>query len=120
MTPFNPKNKKNPTVGELLDPAMHITDPEDAKQYLAAYVKMIQKGLDKTPNSEGLTAEQIAKSNLGYFAGYYSNETCERVEKLFMCEHPVFGSIEKNGAPGNKKAFEMGLALGKKMKEAKA
>lgn len=117
MTPFNPKNKNKPTVGELLDPAMQITKQEDADQYLASYIKWIQKDLDKTPNKDGLTAEQIAKSNLGYYAGYYSNETRERVEKLFKCEHPVFGSIEKNGAPGSKKAFEMGLAIGKKMKE---
>ena len=42
MTKFNPENKESLTTGETLGPAMEITDPEDAKQYLTEYVKHIQ------------------------------------------------------------------------------
>lgn len=42
-------------------------------------------------------AEQIERSNLGYYAGYHLDETRERVERLFRCAHPVFGSIAENG-----------------------
>lgn len=106
MTKFNPLNKKTLTIGECLSPAMEITDKEDAMQYKAAYVAYIQADLDKNPNE--LTAEQIANANLGYFAGYYSNKVRSRVEKLFECAHPVFGSIQKYGIPTAKEAFELG------------
>lgn len=114
MTTFNPENKEILTAGESLGRAMNITDPEDAQQYLKAYVAFMQKYLDKEPDPKGKTAEQIAKSNLGYYAGYYDNETRKRVEKLFCCSHPVFGSIESNGIPTAEEAFIKGVALGKK------
>lgn len=117
MTPFNPKKKKELTIGEVLDPAMKITDPEDAKQYKAAYIAWIQEDLDVNPDPNGLTAEQIANSNLGYFAGYFSNEVRERVERLFTCAHPIFGSIKDNEVPTAKEAFEMGKKLGEQLKK---
>ena len=56
MTKFNPENKKSLTYGECLDPAMNITDSEDAKQYKADYIGFIQKELDKKPRSDNMTA----------------------------------------------------------------
>ena len=117
MTPFNPENKENPTMRDLLDPAMKITDTEDAKQYKDAYIAWIQQDLDKNMGKNSISAEQIAKTNLGYYAGYYGNKTRERVEKLFMCEHPFFGSIKKNGAPTAEEALEIGKKLGEKSKK---
>ena len=120
-TIFNPENKKELTFREILGPAMKITDEEDAKQYLRSYIDYIQKYLDKNPfyfrRDDNKTALDIAKENLGYYAGYYDNETRKRVEKLFMCSHPVFGSIAKNGEPTPEQAFEMGKKLGKKSKK---
>ena len=112
MTKFNPENKKDLTYGDILEPAMKITDREDAQQYLKSYIDYIQADLDKEKKKDD--AAQIAKHNLGYFAGYYSNETRERVEKLFSCEHPLFGSIKEKGAPTAKEAFEIGKSLGEK------
>jgi aromatic ring hydroxylase len=108
MTKFNPEGKETLTYGECLGPAMEITDPEDAQQYLEEYVKYTQKFLDKEPRDDDMTAEQICKTNLGYFAGYYDSETRVRVEKLFTCSHPIFGSIEKNGQPTAEEAFNLG------------
>ena len=104
MTKFNPENKETLTYGECLDPAMKITDENDAKQYLDAYVSYIQKHLDKEPRNDNKTALEIAKMNIGYYAGYYDNETSKRVNKLFCCSHPIFG----NSTPTAEEAFECG------------
>jgi hypothetical protein len=117
MTEFNPENKDTLTIGETLGPAMEITDPEDAQQYFIDYVAHIQKFLDKEPRDDDMTAEEIAKTNLGYFAGYYDNETRERVEKLFTCAHPIFGSIKDVGPPTPEQAFKMGEDLAKNNQE---
>ncbi len=106
---FNPSNKKVLTYGECLQPAMKITNKEDAKQYKKDYVAYIQKFLDENPRKDSLTAEDIANHNIGYYAAYYDDETRKRVEDLFICKHPVFGSIKENGVPSVQKAFEMGL-----------
>ncbi len=37
-------------------------------------------------------AKDLALNNLGYFAGYYDQETANRVKKLFLAVHPIFGS----------------------------
>jgi len=116
MTKFNPEGKEKLTFGETLSPAMEITDPEDAQQYLDEYVKYIQVALDKNPRDDDMSAEQIAKVNLGYFAGYYNNETIGRVEELFMCSHPVFGSIKNNGTPTPEQAFNFGVESSKNQK----
>jgi len=119
MTKFNPENKETLTYGECLGPAMEITDPKDAQQYLTEYVKHIQKYLDKEPRDDNMTAEDIAKVNLGYYAGYYSNETRVRVESLFTCSHPIFGSVKENGIPTAEEAFKMGEITAKKRRNGK-
>lgn len=108
MTKFNKDNKEILTYEDCLGPAMKITNKEDAKQYLAEYIKHIKKIQESETDDVQDSAESIAKSNLGYYAGYYSNEVRERVERLFLCSHPVFGSIKENGIPTPQEAFDMG------------
>lgn len=88
MTKFNPDNKETLTYGECLSPIFKIVDKADAIQYKRDYIAFIQKALDKEPNKDGLTAEQIANSNIGYYAGYGSNESRKVIEYLFECAHP--------------------------------
>ncbi len=102
LTKFNPENKSILTYGEALKPAMEITDQEDADQYLADYVKYQQSFM--SARKDGMTAEQMCKTNLGYFAGYYDREVMSRVNRLFKCSHPVFGTT----SPTNEEAFEAG------------
>ena len=118
MIKFNPENKEALTYGECLYPAMEITDAEEAKQYKADYIKFIDKFLVDGESESGLTAEQIANNNLGYWAGYYGDKVRRRVEKLFNCAHPIFGSIEENGAPTAAEAFKMGRDAGEKITKA--
>ncbi len=110
MTKFNPKNKKSLTFHESLEPAMSITEHSDADQYLKDYIAYIQKRLNKESRQDNATAEQIAKVNLGYYAGYFNTETRIRIEKLFHCEHPFFGkAIDHEVSP--EEAFEKGKQL---------
>jgi len=91
MTQFNPDNKDVLTYGECLNPAMKITDQDDADQYFTNYARYIQRALKKEPRDDDMTAEGIARINLGYYAGYYDEETMERVNRLFKTQHPIFG-----------------------------
>ena len=105
-----PEFRDKMTIGEKYDPAMKITDPEEAKRYFELAVEhTMSRGRSRKE------AIEIEKSNLGYYAGYCSNETRLRVEKLFCCQHPVFGAASQ-GIPTPKEAFEMGVELGQKIK----
>lgn len=111
MTKFNPEGKEVLTYGECLEPAMEITDPEDAAQYFKDYVAFIE------PRDDDMIAESMAKENLGYYAGYYSTDTRERVERLFSCQHPVFGAIAEKGNPTPEEALEMGRKMSAEQKQ---
>jgi len=101
---FGPKA----TYGEKYDPAMKITDQAEADAYFERLVEhQMSHGLSNREESEN-----IERANLGYYAGYYSNETRSRVERLFKCQHPMFGAIDKVGAPTPEQAFEMGRKWG--------
>jgi hypothetical protein len=102
------------TLGEKYGPAMEITEQAKADAYFDECVQhmMTRRGCDREE------AEKIERSNIGYYAGYYSHETRERVERLFLCAHPIFGSIEENGAPTTDQAFAAGLAAGRKASAA--
>lgn len=75
------------TYNETLGPAMKITNQEEANRYYEALVQRHIKR-DECGRTE---AENIVKSNLGYYAGCYDRETFERVNKLFNTAHPIFG-----------------------------
>lgn len=96
------------TIGEKYDPAMKITDQAEADAYFQICVDHSMTYHRKTREE----AEALERTNLGYYAGYGSSETRERVERLFRCSHPVFGSIAKVGAPTTEEALAMGRAMG--------
>ena len=58
-------------------------------------------------------AKKIAKKNIGYWAGYYDEETTKRIWKLYRTEHPVFGKRW----PKPDEAFRLGLKWGKKSEQ---
>ena len=98
---------KEITIGEAYKPAMAITDANEAQEY---FEKLVAHSM--LHGNSRKEAEEIEKSNLGYFAGYYSNETRKRVEQLFSCAHPIFGTIA-NGTPTPEQAFELGKKFAK-------
>lgn len=98
------------TQSKPFDVAMEITDQADADHWFAEYIET------NLPRYSGRTREEverIVRSDLGYYAGYYSDETRERVERLFNCAHPFFGKFVENGRPTFEQALRMGIAVGK-------
>ncbi len=94
ITVFNPENKEILTYQECLGPAMQITEQGDADQYLQAYIKYTERMMLQEARGDDKDAAWVVKQNIGYFAGYYNNEVRERVERLFQCSHPLFGTVE--------------------------
>jgi hypothetical protein len=92
------------TNGDKYNPAMKLTDEQEAKEYFDLCVQHCMS-FGKTLEE----AESIERQNLGYWAGYYDNETRERVERLFGAEHPIFGSV--SNVITAEKAFELGKNL---------
>ena len=103
------KISNNATVGEAYGKAMELTDPNEAREYFEA---LVERHMEARPDHDRSEAERIERSNLGYYAGYYDNETRQRVEALFSCAHPFFGAIAEKGAPTPEEAFEIGKRIG--------
>lgn len=95
--------KANITIGEKYDPAMKITDPAEAARYFG---ECVENTMGHGHSWE--EAARIERQNLGYYAGYYNNETRERVERLFGCAHPIFGAIAEDGPPTAEEALAAG------------
>jgi hypothetical protein len=94
------------TIGEKYSPAMEMQDEAEAAEYFERLVQhMMAFG---HPREE---AERIERDNLGYFAGYYGHETRARVERLFQCEHPIFGKISEH-VPTPDECLVAGLKMG--------
>ena len=100
---------KQITHGEKYGRAMQIHDQATANSYFEELVAH-QMSFGLSTRQE---AERIERENLGYWAGYFNAETRERVERLFRCQHPIFGSIAKNGSPTPDQAFSAGLSRGR-------
>lgn len=96
------------SIGEKYGPAMTITDQAEADAYFAACVEHAMHAFGK----EREEAEKVERVNLGYYAGYYDNETRARVERLYRCAHPVFGAIAEKGAPHPDFALLAGVMRG--------
>lgn len=98
--------------GELTADAMLVTTQAEADALFEKLVEAARQSSERVgvaPSREQL--EQIVREHLGYHAGYYPWEVRERVERLFRCEHPVFGSIA-NGPPTFEQALAAGIATG--------
>jgi hypothetical protein len=118
MIKFNPEDKDELSFHEIFEQALKINTKEEAASYLADYSKWIKiKSFGKEQVKE---PEDIIRENFGYYAGYYSHDVRRKIERLFECEHPIFGSIEKNGPPTMQQAFALGLEMGAKIRDEKA
>jgi hypothetical protein len=87
---------------------MKMTDPKKARRYFEECVKHTMS-FGKTREE----AEKNERSSLGYFAGYYDHKTRLRVEKLFLCAHPIFGKASKR-IPSAEEAFEAGKKMARR------
>jgi hypothetical protein len=108
MIKFNPEGKKVLSYSEIGEPAMKIKQRDEASQYINDYIEWIITNFQKSEDE----ATDIAKSNLGYWSGYYSHDERLDFQEIFGIEHPIFGSK----TPTAKEAFEMGVKFSKNNK----
>lgn len=98
------------TAREKYDPAMRITDQQEADAYFKECVQhQLRINLGLTPD----IAEDIERQNLGYWAGYGTLETRARIERLFKAFHPILPSTDNpqpNQAEIMKKGFRWARA----------
>jgi len=114
MIKFNQKGLNELSFHEIFEEALKIKSRTEAKQYLQDYAEWIKERGEKIDSVKDPI--DIAKENFGYWAGHYSHEVRRTVEDLFECEHPIFGSIEKNGAPTPEQAFALGVEMAARWK----
>jgi len=100
--------KSNITIKEKYGPPMKITNREEALEY---FEECIEHSMSFGKTRE--EAVEIELANLGYYAGYYNDETRIRVEELFGCMHPFFGKA-KNGTLSVNKVLKVGENISKK------
>lgn len=96
----------NATYQQKYGPAMQLQSEAEAAEYFEACVTHCMRHGHSREE-----AERIERMNLGYYAGYYDDDTRRRVERLFRCAHPVFGSIEQKGPPTPEQALAAGKAM---------
>jgi hypothetical protein len=86
---MNYRGKVYNTMGELFNLALYLakTNPEEAEEFFYKYVNCIS--MEKHLSWD--ESIRVAKSNLGYFAGYYDKETCDIIYKVYDTQHPIFG-----------------------------
>ena len=99
------------TMEEIFNTALDIAktaDSDRCQAFLTSYIKYIMS----ENNCNIAEAERIAKSNLGYFAGYYSSEVYETINKAYGAVHPVFGCNPFDLSP--EEVYRKGLEAGRK------
>jgi hypothetical protein len=102
-----PKFDDDVTVEEKYGPAMQINTEDDAKRYLEGCIAHTVR-VNKEILEEDARQQEL--DNIGYYAGYFDEETRKRVEKLFGAVHPVFGSVKIKRTP--KEIFDLGFEIG--------
>ena len=96
------------TYGQMMDEALAIKTQEEADKWFLKEVKIMKEAnfdwsLDKCAS--------VVRSNLGYMAGYYSQDVSEHVHKFWNANHPIFGGPSYWNTMTSEKAFEAGKKL---------
>ncbi len=98
------------TIGKVYAPAMKI----DSEAAADSFVKSLVDAWETRGETKGKTRdelEQIARSNVTYFARYYDDETVLRIEHVFKTGHPIFGKLVEKGHPSPEAAFQAGVDI---------
>ena len=108
---MNYRGKELNTIGEVFNEALRLakTDNDEAQDFFYQYVNHISF-VNKYSWDKSI---EIAKSNLGYFAGYYNQEVCDIIYKTYQCSHPIFG--DKPFSVDPEEAYRKGLEMGGKL-----
>lgn len=93
---------------EVYGPAIDVKDEAGADEF---FERLVTRHMHETGHSRE-QAEAIQRHNLGYYLGYFDTATRARLEPLFKCKHPIFGSIAENGPPSFAECFLAGVMRG--------
>ena len=98
------KGKELNTIGEIFNTALELahTNKNDAQDFLFQYAKYIMEERGESFD----WAVELAKNNLGYFAGYFPKEICDLIYDTYECIHPIFGRKPYDVSP--EEAYKMG------------
>jgi len=88
------------TIKEILDAALACKNKEEAALFMKAYK----------------ASTEHAVENLGYMAGYCSDDESQRIYDWFDCEHPIFGKFK----PSAEEALSAGMRVGELSKTMSA
>jgi hypothetical protein len=90
------------TYEEQFEEALQCNTIEEASTWINKELEMYQ---DEYGQSSDIAIKTIL-SNLGYMAGYYSEEIQLKIFHLFGASHPIFGKPPYNTT--SEEAFKMG------------
>lgn len=79
------------TIGDIFNKALEIAKTGD-KERCQLFLKFYSEYISSKNNISINKAIDIAKSNLGYFAGYYNREIYDIINNMYNAIHPVFKS----------------------------
>lgn len=85
------KGKTLETIGQIFDEALRLAkegDLNECKRFFRGYIEHIADDRGCTLDE----ADKIARSNIGYFAGYCDNKTVKLIYDTYDLSHPIFGN----------------------------
>lgn len=93
----------------------------DVKDGNEAYQLMLEIGVVHQRESGYSAAEAFeeARLDVAYYSGYSTTDDRDRIERVFGVEHPVFGSVAKNGPADLVAAFAAGAAIHDELRNRK-
>ena len=108
------KKMKDKTYSEIMDELLACKTQKEAKVWFEVSAREHAKVLG-FPEVE---SARIFRERLGYMLGFYDDETARRAQKLLGLTHPILPWVGKEKYTSEKenlkKAFEAGVAFGKK------
>lgn len=107
-----PKSDPDTAYRVLMDNAMEARTQANADSIFAELVTLVRA---LRPDGPMGIITQTLREALGYHAGYFGEETRERVERLYRCAHPFFGPIAHVPPPVGMEAWELGRENARRM-----
>jgi len=90
---MNYKGEKLNTIGQVFDKALDVAKnhKDEIPEFFNEYVRHIMECNGNINKQEAIAR---AKTNFGYFAGYFDKRTQEIIEENYGAIHPIFGSAK--------------------------
>ncbi len=88
MSPPPDGHRTEAEIIVMYDGACRAKTPDEARESLK---EVWTDWCYEHPELEATECQTMARKAICYWAGYFSHDVRLRVEKLYECEHPVFG-----------------------------